>query len=139
MSCIKEVNIKNCTYYFFNDVINSKSFDLNWIKINKKSYRNIAFYYIGYFTIKNISYAKINSVNPLYFITDKADEYIEESNGNKYLTLVFTDKNKATLKTYTELWDKITNTSCDYDEKYMKIKLNSDDNLPLNKTLKLHN
>ena len=56
-----------------------------------------------------------------------------------------TDKNKNTLKMYTELWDKIkdlissiTNNSGDYDEKYMKIKFNSDDNLPSNKILKLH-
>ena len=51
-----------------------------------------------------------------------------------------------TLKKYTELWDKtegliksITNTSGDYDEMYVKIKFNSDDNLPLNKISKLHN
>ena len=56
-----------------------------------------------------------------------------------------TDKNKNTLKMYTELWDNIkdlvssiTNNSGDYDEKYMKIKFNSDDNLPSNKILKLH-
>ena len=60
--------------------------------------------------------------------------------------LVSTDKNKNILKTYTELWDKIidlirsvTNISADYDEKYTKIKFHSDDNLPLNKILKLHN
>ena len=60
--------------------------------------------------------------------------------------LISTDKNKDTLKKYTELWDKIkdlirsvTNTSDDYDEKYKKIRFNSDDNLPLNKILKLHN
>ena len=58
----------------------------------------------------------------------------------KNLTLVSTDKNKNTLKKYTELWSKIkdlirsiANTSCDYDKKYMKIKFHSDDNLPLNK------
>ena len=76
----------------------------------------------------------------MYFIIDKVDGYIEESNGNKYLTLVSTDKKKDTLKKDKELWDKIkdlirslTNTLRDYDEKYMKIKFNSDDNLPLNK------
>ena len=51
-----------------------------------------------------------------------------------------------TLKKYTELWDKtegliksITNASGDYDEMYVKIEFNSDDNLPLNKISKLHN
>ena len=60
--------------------------------------------------------------------------------------LVSIDKNKDTLKRYTELWDKIEdliksiiNTLGDQDGKYMKIKFNSDDNLPLNKILNLHN
>ena len=82
----------------------------------------------------------------MHFIIDKTDGNIEESNGNKYLTLVPTNKNKDKLKKYTELWDKIkdlirliTNTSGDYDEKYMKIKFNSDNNVSLNKILKLHN
>ena len=67
--------------------------------------------------------------------------YIEESNGNKYLTLVPADVSKGTLKKYEELWDKIrnlirstSNNSDDYDNKYMKIKFNSDDDdLPLKK------
>ena len=61
----------------------------------------------------------------MYFIIDKVDWYNEESNGNEYLTLVFTDKNEDILKKYTALWDKvkcptrsITNTSGNYDEKY---------------------
>ena len=85
-------------------------------------------------------------MNPLYLIINKVDGYIEERIGNKYLTVVFNDKNQDTLKKYTELWDKIkelislvTNTSGDYDRKWMKIKFSSDDNLPLNKILKLHN
>ena len=78
-------------------------------------------------------------------IIDKTDGYIEEYNGNKYFTLVYTDKNKNILKKYPELWNKIkdrirsiTNNSAVYDEKYMKIKSSSDDNIPLNKILKLH-
>ena len=53
--------------------------------------------------MKDLGYVNILSVNPLYFIIDKAEEYIEESNENKYLTLVSTDKNKDILKKYTEL------------------------------------
>ena len=79
MSRIKETNIKNRTYYFFDDMINIKKFDPNPIKTNKKSYKNIVIYYIGYIIIKNLSsHVKINNVNPFYFIADKADEYIEE-------------------------------------------------------------
>ena len=65
MSQIIEINIENRTYYFFNDIINIKNFDPNQTKIDKTSYKNIIIYYIGYITIKNLSYAKINNVNPL--------------------------------------------------------------------------
>ena len=65
---------------------------------NKKSYINIITYYIGYITIKNLSYVKINSVNPLYFIINKVDRFIEKSNGYKHWTLVSIDKNTHTLK-----------------------------------------
>ena len=133
MSCMKEINIKNRTYYFFNDTINIKNFDLNQIKTDQKSYNNL-------------SYVRISSVDPLYLIIDKVDRYIEENNENKYLTLVSTDKSKGTLKKYTELWDKIkdlirsiTKTPGNYSEKYMKIKFNSDNILPLNKILKIRN
>ena len=44
---VKDVDIKNCSYYLFNDIINVKNFDLNNIKIDEKSYKNIIMYYIG--------------------------------------------------------------------------------------------
>ena len=47
MGSIKELNIKNRTYYFFDDMINIKSFDSNLLKIGKKSYKTIDIYYIG--------------------------------------------------------------------------------------------
>ena len=146
MGNIKEINIKNRTYYFFDDMINIKDFDSNLLKIDKNSYKNIDIYYIGYITMKDSDYVKINSVNPLYLIIGEVDEYFEEINGNKYLTLVSTNKNKEVLTKYTELWggiknsaEKINNKSGEYGKDFMKIKFNSDDSLPLNKTLKLHN
>ena len=78
-------------------MINIKIFYSNQIKIDKKSFENIIIYYIGFVTIKNLSYININSINLLYLIIDKVDGYIEEGNGSKYLTLVSTDKNKDTL------------------------------------------
>ena len=82
----------------------------------------------------------------MYLIINKVDVYIKEINGNKYLTLVSTDKNKKLLTKYTELWDgiknaikKINNKSGEYGKDFMKIKFNSDNSLPLSKTLKLHN
>ena len=73
MNCIKKINIKNCTYYLFDEMINIKNFDPDQIKIDNKY---IIIYYI---TIKNLSYVKINSVTPLYFIIDKVDGYIEKA------------------------------------------------------------
>ena len=55
MEDIKQINIKNRSSYFFNDVINIKDFDPNLIKLDKKSYKNTGIYNIGYITIKSIS------------------------------------------------------------------------------------
>ena len=63
MGNIKQINIKNRTYYFFNDMINVEYFDSNLLKTDKKSYKNIDIDYIGYITMKEFDYVKINSVN----------------------------------------------------------------------------
>ena len=65
MGNIKEINIKNRTYYFFDGMNNIKNFDPNLLKINKKSYKNIDIYYIGYITMEDSDYVKINSVKSL--------------------------------------------------------------------------
>ena len=62
------------------------------------SYKNILIYHIGYVTIKDSNYIKINSVNPLYLILNKVNEYFKEINGNKYLTLVPTNESKEKIK-----------------------------------------
>ena len=65
MGNIKEINIKNWTYYFFDDMVNIANFDPNLLKIYKKSYKNID-NYIGYISMKDSDYVKLKSVNPLY-------------------------------------------------------------------------
>ena len=143
---VKDINIKNRTYYFFNDIINIENFNPNDIKIDEKSYKSIRIYYIGYVTIKE--YVKIYSVNPLHLIFRYVNGYFkkEEINGNKYLTQVPTNEGREKIKKYEELWIKIrdlirsvtkNSDDYDYDEKYIKIKLNSDDELPLNKTVEI--
>ena len=108
MGEVKEINIKNRTYYFFNDIINIKEFDSNLLKIDKKSYKDIDIYYIGYITIKKTGNCKnIYSVNPLYLIIGKVDGHIEEKNESKYLVFDSTDENREVLEKYTELWDGI--------------------------------
>ena len=73
MGNIKEINIKNRTYYFFDDMINITNFDPNLLKIDKKLYKNFDIYYIGYITMKDSDYVVINSRNPLYLIIDEVD------------------------------------------------------------------
>ena len=75
-------------------MINIKNIDPNKIKIDKKSYKNVLIYYIGYVTVKIVSYATIISENPLSLIIHKINGYIEENDGNRYLTLVPTDESK---------------------------------------------
>ena len=147
MGKVKQIDIKNQTYYFYNDMINIKNFDPILLKIDRKSYKDIGIYNIGYITIKKIDdYENIYSVNPLYLIIAHASGYIEEKGVNKYLVFDSTDENKELLKKYNDVWNGIKNKieevssgECDYEKDYMKIKFNSDDGLPLNKPLKFHN
>ena len=76
MGSIKEINIKNRIYCFFDVMINVKNFDSDLLKIDKNSYKNIDIWYIGYIKMKTLGYVIIYSVNPLYFINDKVDGYL---------------------------------------------------------------
>ena len=85
----------------------------------------------------------INSVNPLYLGITRANGYIEDKGINKYLVFDSTDKNKELLKKQNDIFNgirdkikEINSNECDYEKDYMKIKFNSDDDLPLNKSLK---
>ena len=100
----------------------------------------------NFFTIKKIDDCKnIYSVNCLYLRSNHASRYIEQINGNKYLIFDSKDGNKELLKKYNVVFDEIrgkikevSNDEYDYEKDYMKIKFNSDDDLPLNKPLKFH-
>ena len=99
MGEVKKINIKNRTYYFYNDQINLKDFDARLLKVDKKDYNEIDIYYIGYVTVKKIANCNnINSVNPLYLMIDKMIGHFEEKNGNKYLVLDDVDENKEVSK-----------------------------------------
>ena len=83
MGTAKQIDIKNRTYYFYNDTVDIKKFDSNLLKINKKSYKDIGIYNIGYITIKKFDdYENIDSINLLYLIIDHASGYIEEKKMN---------------------------------------------------------
>ena len=146
MGLVKQIDIKNRTYYFYNDVTNIKKFGSNLLKIDKKSYKDIGIY-IGYITIKKIDdYENIYSVNPLYLTIAHASGYIEEKGVNKYLVFNSTDENKELLKKYNYVFigiinkiKKISGDECDYEKDYIRIKFNSDDDLSLHKQLKFYN
>ena len=82
----------------------------------------------------------------MYLLVNHASGYIKEKNGNKYLIFDSVDENKEVLKKYADVWDGIKSKikainggkENDYGKDYMKIKFNSDDDLPLNKPLKFH-
>ena len=90
---------------------NPENFESNLLKVDKKHYKSIDIYYIGYITIKKIGdCGNIHSVNPLYLPINQASGYIEEKNGNKYL--IFDDsvnENKELLRKYASVWGGIKN------------------------------
>ena len=121
MGVVKQVDIKNWTYYFYKDIIDLKNFNSMLLKTDKKSYRNIGIYNIGYITFKKVDdYENIYSVNPLYVIIAHANGYIEEKGMNKYLIFDSTDENKELIKKYNDGWSgikdkikKINSGQCD--------------------------
>ena len=91
-------------------MMDAKTFDSDLLKIDKKSYKYIGNYKIGYTTIKKIDdYENIYSVNPLYLTITHASGYIEEKGVNKYLVFNSTDENKELLKKYNDAFNGIRN------------------------------
>ena len=137
MGEIKQVNIKSKTYCFYDGMVNIKDFDPNLLKIDKKSFKNIGVYYIGYIKRKD-------SVNALYLLIHRIEGFIKEKEGNKYLSIASTDSNSEVSKKYKEIWNRIKDCigkkngskSGEYGQDYMKITFISDDDLHLNKQLK---
>ena len=100
----RQIDIKNRTYYFYNDQINLKDFDVRLLKVVKKDYKEIDIYYIGYVTNKKIAnFNNINSVNPLYLMINKMIGHFEEKSGNRYLVLDDVDENNEVSKKYEEV------------------------------------
>ena len=144
METIKQINIKNRTYFFYHDIINLDEFDESRIRVDKKDFNDIDIYYLGYEHKKKISECNvINSVNPLFkkiidmkgqfekgkddawylVISDKDDVY------KKLVDILESIKNKITEKT----WDALK-----YDKDYMKIKFESNNVFPIDKDVNIH-
>ena len=76
MGTIKQINIKNRTYYFFNDIINLKNFESNLLKIDKKSYKNIGIYNMDILQLKKLVIVKILIAWILYIYISPMQEDI---------------------------------------------------------------
>ena len=106
-----------------------KDFDSNLLRIDKKQYKDIDIYYIGYIAVKKIGDCdNISSVNPLYLMIHSATGYFKENYGEKY-DEVFSGikKEVETINGGKELF---------YEKNYARIGVNTDDDVPLNKPLK---
>ena len=99
MGTVKQINIKNWTYYFYNDIIDLENVDSKLLKIDKKSYKDIGIYNIGCAMKKKIDDCmNINSIHPLYLNITHSNGYIEEKGIDKYLIFDSMDENKEVLK-----------------------------------------
>ena len=148
MGKIRQINIKNRTYYFYNDQIDFRDFDARLLKNDENDYNEIDIYYIGYVTVKKIGdYNNINSVNPLCLITDEMIGHFEEKNENKYLVLDEMDENKEVLNKDKEVWEGIKKEietinggeKTEYWKDIKKNRFGCNDDLPLKRVLKLYN
>ena len=137
---IRQLNIEGRTYYFYNDLINTKNFISNNLKLDKNSVLGNGVYYIGYITKK--PQWNVNSVNPLYLMINKIKSHFEEKDGDQYL--IISSENGDTMQKYQEVFDGIKEIikrindyiyPIKYDDNYMKIKFNPDDNITLNKII----
>ena len=144
MGELKPINIKNRTYYFYNDIIDLDEFDGSKIKVDKKDFNDIDIYYLGYEHKKKISECDvINSVNPFYLrIVDMKGQFEKGKDDAWYL--VISDKDdvyKKLVDIFESIKNKITEKTWDaveYDKDYMKIKFESNNILPADKDVNIH-
>ena len=144
MAELKQINIKNRTFYFYNDIINLDEFDGSKIKVDKKDFNDIDIYYLGYEHKKKCSKCNvINSVNPLYLRIINIKGQFEKGKDNAWY-LVISDKDvvyKKLVDTFKSIKNKITEKTWDaleYDKDYMKIKFESNNIFPTDKDVNIH-
>ena len=140
---VESLEIKKASYYYYGDIVHAGEFDKNLIKVDKRESRIGAdIYYIGY--IINKPQCNINSVNPLYLILKNVKCTVEkiECSSDRYLVIDLS--NKDVLNVFDDMFNFISNkiNKIDGDDKqvygYIRLKFNSDVDLPLNKLIKFH-
>ena len=144
MGEIKQIYIKNHTHYFYNDMINLDGFDGRNMKVDRKKFNDIDIYYLGYEYKKKITKCnEINSVNPLYLrIKDIKGQFKKGKDDNVWYLINFGDAD--VLRKFANIWKIIrakieenTYDNVQYDKDCMRIKLESNDNLPTDKIVNI--
>ena len=144
MNTLRQTIIRRSQNYYFNSMTNIKNFDPSLVSIDQIPFKGIDFF--TYNIYQDMPYIEnFDSANSLYLIFNNVDAYIEKDNEDKYLIFASTDKNKEASEDYTDLWDEIKgqieltsgNKPIEYQKDFMKIKFESDDNLPLGKILNI--
>ena len=115
-----------------------KNIHSNLLKIDKKSHEDIDIYYIRYITIKRFSGCEnVHSVNHLYLIIHSATGHFKEENGEKYLIIDSTEKYEEVFSgIISEIKTLNGRKELFYEKYYARIGVNTEDDLPLNKSLK---
>ena len=145
MGELRQINIKNRSYCFYNDIIDFHEVDESEIKIDKKDFNDIDIYYLGYGYKTEITECNvINSVNPLYLrIRDMRGQFEKGKDDNVWYLTIFGDANilrkfANILKSVRAIIEENTDDIVQYDKDYMKIKFESNDNLPTDNIINMH-
>ena len=133
MGEVKEMNIRNRKYYFFDDMIDIRNFQPDLLKIDKKPYKNIGIYFISYITMKKFNDCEhIHSVNRLYLIINSVTGYFKEKNGKKYLIISLSENCE---EVFSEVLSEIIIINGKkekpfYEKHYARIRVDTDDDIP---------
>ena len=122
---LKEIDIKNRTRYYFDDIIKFVDFELDSISIDEKSYENILVY--------NISYKTLIVAEPLRINFNKTDEFITVYEGTRYLVLYGGEKYDFIYSMIRYLIGIKSGITYVISRNNAKIKAHSYDSLPLEK------
>ena len=143
MGELKPINIKNRTYYFYNDIINLDEFHESKTKVDSKYFNNIDIYYLGYKYKKKSSKCDVkNSVNPLYLRIVDMNGQFEKGNDDAWYLIISDDD--GIFKKLADIFESIKNKTTgktqdtvEYDRDYMKIKFQSNNLLPADKDVNI--
>ena len=128
---LKEINIKNRTRFYFDDIIKIEHLDLDNILIDEKSYEHILVY--------NISYRTLIDVKPSRIRFDKIDGFIRVYDGIRYGILFRSEKYDSIYKRIRYLISVKSGITYIFSHNYAKIKVDSYDSLHLEHTITFHN